>query len=120
MYLEDVDFCDRLRGMGKRVDYITNFRAVHLKGGGSEVISLRSLLSTIDSMHCFVRMRWGNWIARITLATFGPLFLLRAIVLTLRFWRRDLALKEGYVFLIGAWRAILIGFGRNFQWGPPC
>lgn len=120
LYLEDVDFCDRVRKSGWGVDYLPELRATHLPRGGAKVVSRVALLSTVDSMFFFTVSRSGNLVARVVLAAIGAIFSLRGLVLGLRFWRARLAFREGRVFLGGAWRALQIAAGKKFPWGPPC
>jgi GT2 family glycosyltransferase len=119
LYMEDVDLCERLASSGWRLDYLPTFQAVHQPRQGAPVVSGRALLSTIDSYHLFISNRHGELVARSTCAGLFAVFLLRASVLSLCFWR-PAPLKEGATYFRGSLRALRHALGQKFPWGPPC
>jgi len=119
LYLEDVDFCDRLTKAGWRLDYLPTFFAYHEPRMGSAVVSARALLATVDSSRLYISTRRGDGVARLMCAGLGVVFLLRAFILALCIFR-PAPLREGTVFLKGAVRAFKLALGQTFPWGPPC
>lgn len=55
MYMEDVDYCKRVRGEGFRVAYIPEVRIVHYMGGGKEWVGEKALLDTMNSYIAYTR-----------------------------------------------------------------
>lgn len=119
LYLEDVDICERLVRVGWRLDYLPTFRANHQPRQGEPVVSVRALLSTVDSSHRFLSSRHGLAVARATCFSLGAVFSLRALILALCFWRPS-PFRESRVFIRGSLRALGLAFGRAYPWGPVC
>lgn len=119
LYVEDVDFCDRLKASGSCIDYIPSFLAKHLKGGGADMVSPRALLSTVDSYNIYLNKHYGRFVVSATLVGIGVVFLLRAFVMVTRLWRGRRAGAEAKTYLMAASRAFQLGAGAKFPWGPP-
>jgi N-acetylglucosaminyl-diphospho-decaprenol L-rhamnosyltransferase len=72
MYLEDVDFCRRLRARGQRIVYTPAAHVTHLEGGGKPWIGRDALLRTTGSYITYAEKFFGGptvWAVRFWLAT---------------------------------------------------
>jgi len=113
MYMEDVDFCRRVRDAGRRVDYIPSIAALHLEGGGREWIGERALCSTADSYLEYAR-RYYSPAERVFLrGGLATVFALRSVAfLGLSAIGRGARRERGVAFLRAAARLIAGGDDR--------
>ena len=54
MYMEDVDYCHRLRDCGKKVVYSSLCTVIHLEGSGKPWIGERALMNTLESYSIYM------------------------------------------------------------------
>ena len=90
MYMEDVDYCKRIRQLGFKVVYSAKCTTTHFEGHGRPWIGRSALLNTIDSYHIYLKKFFGIR----TLKWFNPLlsfiFCIRAFIFIIFFiFRRN-------------------------------
>jgi GT2 family glycosyltransferase len=78
MYVEDVDYCRRVRDLGLRVAYTPDTTVEHLEAGGRSWVGRRALLSTSRSYAIFTRKFYGGAAEILVRAALGLVFVLRA------------------------------------------
>ena len=78
MYLEDVDFCRRVRGARWRVVYSNRVTAIHLEGAGRPWVGTRALCDTANSTWRLLEKHQGWRVARATTAALALIFALRS------------------------------------------
>ena len=95
MYMEDVDYCRRIRRRGFRVIYSACCTITHLEGAGRAWIGERALLNSVDSYLVYCRKFYGR-LSQIGLAvTLSIVFLARAALYGLSHaLGRDVVLNE--------------------------
>lgn len=78
MYMEDVDYCVRVRRLGGRVVYTAESEVTHLEGAGRPWVGRRAVLNTAVSDTIYVR-KFHGVLGRFVLGTvLAPILLLRA------------------------------------------
>lgn len=60
MYMEDVDYCKRVRDAGFRVGYVPDVEMLHYEGGGKPWIGENALRMTMRSYFIYVRKYYGR------------------------------------------------------------
>jgi GT2 family glycosyltransferase len=81
MYVEDVDYCWRLRQAGWRVAYLPHPAVTHLEAGGQAWPGRKALLRTVRGYHLLLSRSRGRLAARATSAALAAVFALRAVAL---------------------------------------
>ena len=119
LYMEDVDFCSRLRAVGRHIDYVPTFTAMHRKRGGAKTVNARALLATMDSYNLYLSKHHSRIVVRTTLAVIGAVFLFRALVIACGFWLNARSMSEARIHIRAADRALRLSAGYKFSWGPP-
>jgi len=118
LYLEDVDFCERARSAGFRIDYLPWLLAIHDKTSGAKALSRVALLSTVDSYHRHFQKKYGPMVARLTsLALAATLTLRAAATACLR--HDPVRRREPRTLLEGALRSLRWGCWKPWPWGYP-
>ena len=108
MYVEDVDYCRRVRELGYRVAYTPLATVEHVEAAGRSWVGRRALLSTSRSYAIFTRKFYGGAAEVLVRASLGLVFVLRAAayqVSTLANRSPDVRDKAGSYFAAG--RALL-------------
>jgi len=60
MYMEDTDYCRRVRESGYKIAYSASCEVTHFEGGGGSWIGERAVLNTIDSYIVYVKKYYGT------------------------------------------------------------
>jgi GT2 family glycosyltransferase len=90
MYCEDVDYCFRIRNIGKNVAYVSNAKVTHFEGAGNVWIGGKALKRTVHSYNVFVCKHFGNIYAILVMLAVGSVFLMRATIFQcIRLFSRD-------------------------------
>lgn len=79
MYMEDTDFCRRIRDYGYKVVYSASCEVMHFEGSGKRWIGKDAILNSTDSYMVYIKKYYGNvelFILRMLLAL---VFLVRSI-----------------------------------------
>jgi GT2 family glycosyltransferase len=84
MYVEDVDYCQRVRAEGYAIDYVAGVDVLHYEGAGKAWIGEMALLRTVTSYSLFLNKYHGAVVARLTKLSLGCLLLLRSLAYALR------------------------------------
>ena len=80
MYCEDVDYCKRLREIGKQIIYLSGSTVTHHEGAGRIWIGRRALLNTARSYFIYITKHYGATRGRATCFGLSAIFLMRSIV----------------------------------------
>jgi len=88
MYMEDVDFCERVHLAGGKICYTASSLVTHLEGAGRSWIGRRAVLNTARSYIIYIRKYYG-FSGRLLLGIFLPLV----------WWFRSLL--YGLLYLLG-------------------
>lgn len=78
MYIEDVDYCKRIRMEGFKVVYTNDVIVTHFEGGGRIWIGERALLNTIQSYKIYIRKFYGVPSLIVMALTLCCIFIMRA------------------------------------------
>lgn len=78
MYMEDVDYCERVHHLGGRVVYTSLSEVTHLEGAGRPWIGRRAVLNTAVSYTIYVQKFHGLLGRFVLAAMLTPVLLLRA------------------------------------------
>lgn len=79
MYMEDTDYCRRVRESGKSVLYSAACTVTHFEGAGRPWIGERAVLNTVDSYLSYVRKFHGGLNLLALRTALSPVFLLRSM-----------------------------------------
>ncbi len=82
MYVEDVDYCKRVRMLGYRVDYTPSIKIIHYEGAGKAWIGEKALERTLSSYLTYCRKFYGPLALVAVRAGLGLIFLIRAAIYT--------------------------------------
>ena len=105
MYIEDVDFCKRVRNLGFRVAYIPDVEIIHYESAGKEWIGSKALVWSMRSYIIYTQKYSGifwAWFVRIGLSGIMLLRVFAYFILTM--------LKKSAIYKekrIGYLRAVL-------------
>ena len=86
MYVEDVDYCKRVRNAGYRVAYTPDVRIVHYEGGGKEWIGSVALHNSMRSYLTYIGSYYGKFIAKIFGITLGFVMTARSCYFKCKSW----------------------------------
>jgi GT2 family glycosyltransferase len=78
MYCEDVDYCLRVRKMGKRVAYHADAIVIHFEGAGKTWVGGMALKRTVHSYHVFIQKHFGSVYVKAVALALGCVFLMRS------------------------------------------
>jgi N-acetylglucosaminyl-diphospho-decaprenol L-rhamnosyltransferase len=84
MYVEDVDYCHRVKQEGYSIDYVAKVDVLHYEGAGKLWIGETALLRTMNSYSLFLRKYHSAPVARLTQAALGLVMGGRALAYLLR------------------------------------
>lgn len=79
MYMEEVDYCLRVRKSGYMVGYSSACQVTHFEGAGRPWVGERALLNTVDSYMVYVSKFHGCAAVLVLRALLVPVFALRAL-----------------------------------------
>ena len=79
MYVEDVDYCKRVRLSGYRVDYIPSMKVIHYEGAGKAWIGYKALDRTLYSYLTYSRKFYGPLAVLVIRFGLGVVFLMRSV-----------------------------------------
>ncbi|MEN9544059.1 MAG: hypothetical protein RLZZ598_892 [Pseudomonadota bacterium] len=113
MYMEDTDYCRRVREAGHRVLYSALCEVTHFEGAGRPWIGERAVLNTTDSYLAYMRKFRGRFALLALRVLLSAVFLARSMangvaVLT---GRDPYGREKSQAFRRAAWR--LLGAGRQ-------
>ena len=78
MYVEDVDYCKRVRLAGYRVVYLPTSLITHFEGGGKEWIGEKALVRTVKSYQIYFKKFYGSLVSSIARILLSFVFFLRS------------------------------------------
>lgn len=78
MYVEDVDYCHRIRAEHYTVDYVSAVDVLHYEGAGKPWIGEKALLRTMNSYVLFLKKYYSMHVAILTKLSLGLLMMGRA------------------------------------------
>lgn len=81
MYMEDADYCRRVRDAGMRVAYTAACETVHLEGAGRAWVGERAVLDTAASYLAYWRKHHGRAAALLLALLLAPVFALRCVAM---------------------------------------
>lgn len=84
MYVEDVDYCRRVRQRGYRIAYLADVHVLHYEGAGKPWIGEAALLRTMNSYALYLGKYYARPAAWLTKRSLGLLMLARASAYALR------------------------------------
>lgn len=84
MYVEDVDYCRRVRQRGYRIAYLAQVHVLHYEGAGKPWIGEAALLRTMNSYTLYLGKYYARPAAWLTKRSLGLLMLARATAYALR------------------------------------
>ena len=118
MYVEDVDYCKRVRDAGYRVAYRSDIKTVHYEGAGRVWIGERALLNTMNSYLIYTR-KFHGWLGLLVLRlSLGPVMLARAASYAVPAWvMRSQVAREKFVAFMTAGRRLILAPARYHQQG---
>ena len=117
MYVEDVDYCRRVRDLGFRIAYTPHATVQHFEAGGRSWVGRRALMNTSRSYVIFTRKFYGGAAEILVRAALGVVFVLRAAAYqasTLAARSPDRRDKAGSYFAAG--RALLFRPSVRAPW----
>lgn len=79
MYMEDTDYCRRIRDFGNKVLYSAACEAIHFEGGGRSWIGERAVLNSTDSYLVYVRKFHGMVAVVILRMLLSQVFIARSL-----------------------------------------
>lgn len=79
MYMEEVDYCLRVRMAGFRVGYSSSCQVTHFEGAGRPWVGERALLNTTDSYMVYVSKFHGSAAVLMLRALLAPVFVMRSM-----------------------------------------
>lgn len=79
MYVEDVDYCKRVRDLGYRVAYLASIEIIHHEGAGRAWVGGKALLNTMQSYLKYSRKFHGHLAAALVRAALCAVMLSRAV-----------------------------------------
>ena len=82
MYMEEVDYCRRVRSVGLRVGYSCACQVTHFEGAGRPWVGESALLSTADSYMVYVSKFHGRVAVLVLRLLMVPVFMMRSLA----FW----------------------------------
>lgn len=86
MYVEEVDYCKRLRSHGYRISYTPHVQIVHYSSGGRAWVGESALISTMRSYLIFTKKHYGSLSLVCVRSGLGIVMLLRSAVYYLMRW----------------------------------
>jgi GT2 family glycosyltransferase len=98
MYVEDVDYCHRVRQAGYEVAYMAGVDVMHYEGAGREWIGEMALMRTVTSYSLFLNKYYGKGVARLTKLGLGLVFLLRALAYRARARGRGMLAEKWHAY----------------------
>jgi N-acetylglucosaminyl-diphospho-decaprenol L-rhamnosyltransferase len=84
MYVEDVDYCRRVRQRGYRIAYVADVHVLHYEGAGKPWIGEAALMRTMNSYALYLGKYYARPLAWLTKRSLGVLMLARASAYALR------------------------------------
>jgi N-acetylglucosaminyl-diphospho-decaprenol L-rhamnosyltransferase len=84
MYVEDVDYCLRVKRANWTVDYVAGVDVLHYEGAGKAWIGETALLRTVTSYCLYLKKYYSAGVAGLTKAALGSLLLARSLAYLLR------------------------------------
>lgn len=78
MYVEDVDYCRRVKEAGYSIDYVANVHVCHYEGSGRAWIGEAALMRTMTSYGLYLEKYYSAVIATITKSVLGIVMFARA------------------------------------------
>ena len=84
MYVEDVDYCKRIRDMGYRVAYSPSVQVTHYEGAGKVWIGAKALSDTMNSYLIYTRKFYGPTVVGVLRMALVAVMLSRALIYALR------------------------------------
>jgi len=118
MYVEDVDYCRRVRELGFRVAYVPNVNVVHYEGSGKPWIGKPALLRTVRSYCIYVKKYYGHTAELFVRSALATVMLFRSIAFLLRFsFSRDSLTKEKYISYFRVAGELMISNPGNTEHG---
>lgn len=79
MYMEEVDYCLRVRGAGYIIGYSSACQVTHFEGAGRPWLGERALLNTTDSYMVYVSKFHGRAAVIQLRALLAPVFMMRSV-----------------------------------------
>ncbi len=86
MYVEDVDYCVRVKQAGYRVCFYPYDEVIHLEGGAGDWGSERSFRETVRSYKLYLRKHHGSRGLNFVVMMLSTIYMMRAGVHTLSQW----------------------------------
>jgi len=84
MYVEDVDYCRRVRQAGYRIDYVAGVDVLHYEGAGKAWIGEMALMRTVTSYALYLNKYYGGVAATLAKRCLGAVMVARAQAYRLR------------------------------------
>lgn len=111
MYVEDVDYCKRVRLCGYSVAYTNDVTITHYEGGARPWIGQRALLNTVRSYQIYVRKYYGYSGLIILRILLIPLFVARCLgfFCIALFKKRRVCIEKAIASLLAAWMLLSVG-----------
>lgn len=82
MYMEEIEFCKRIKEKGFKVWYVPAFKVTHLHGASSRFETEAALFNELKGVKYYFRKHYRNWYWLIILVLFKGL-ILRTIIFTI-------------------------------------
>jgi len=79
MYVEDVDFCKRVRDKNLSIAYTPDVSIIHYEGAGKRWIGERAVTMTTTSYNKFLRKHYGKKKSFLSMSFIGVVFIIRSI-----------------------------------------
>ncbi|MDR2924693.1 MAG: glycosyltransferase family 2 protein [Azoarcus sp.] len=79
MYCEDVDYCLRVRKLGKKNAYLSSVTVTHYEGAGKDWVGRMALLRTVHSYKNYYLKYYSSIVSKITFFSLSCVFHIRAL-----------------------------------------
>lgn len=79
MYVEDVDYCRRVKEAGYSINYVANVDVCHYEGAGRAWIGEAALMRTMTSYVLYLRKYYGDVVILATIFSLGLVMFSRAL-----------------------------------------
>ena len=97
MYVEDVDFCKRVKDRGFSIFFSDRICAIHLVRAGKQLIDSKVLLNTSKSYLIYIKKYYNNYWALFVQINLIIVFLLRAFIFSLTYLFKSSSNTKTYV-----------------------
>jgi len=85
MYVEDVDFCKRIRKNGYRIFYTPDVKVIHYEGGGKAWIGRNALRNTFQSYMLYVKKHHNKYSEDFVRSVLFMVMMLRSVIYRISF-----------------------------------